>query len=40
VAGAKSIEDIALIMPPMTFLLKEIGLAVPVAFQLVRPIMR
>jgi hypothetical protein len=40
VAGAKSIEDIAKIMPPMAVLLGEIGLAVPVAFQLVRPILR
>ena len=40
VAGARWIEDIAKLMPPMRSLLGETGLAVPVAFQLVRPIMR
>ena len=34
------VEDILAIMPPMHSLLNEIGLSVPVAFQLVRPIMR
>lgn len=40
VAGAKSIESIAELMPDLSVLLDEVGLAVPVAFQLVRPLLR
>ena len=40
IAGAKSIESIATLMPDLSVLLGEVGLAVPVAFQLVRPLLR
>ena len=40
VAGSRSIEDIVRLMPPLSSLLGPVGLAVPVAFELVRPIMR
>ena len=40
VAGARKIEEIALIMPCMSDLLGRVGLSIPVAFQLVRPLMR
>jgi THO complex subunit 2 len=40
VAGAKSLESIAALMPDMSVLLDEVGLEVPVAFQLVRPLLR
>ena len=40
VAGARSIESIAELMPDLSVLLGEVGLAVPVAFQLVRPLLR
>lgn len=40
VAGAKSFESIAELMPDLSVLLGEVGLAVPVAFQLVRPLLR
>lgn len=40
VAGAKSFESIAELMPELSVLLDEVGLAVPVAFQLVRPLLR
>jgi len=40
VAGARSFESIAELMPDLSVLLGEVGLAVPVAFQLVRPLLR
>lgn len=40
VAGSKSIEPIVALMPPLSALLGQVGLAVPVALELVRPIMR
>jgi THO complex subunit 2 len=40
VAGSKSIEVIAKLMPSFSSMINEIGLAIPVAFQLVRPIVR
>jgi hypothetical protein len=40
VGGAKSLESIASLMPDLSVLLDEVGLAVPVAFQLVRPLLR
>jgi hypothetical protein len=40
-AGKKgALDDILALMPPMHSLLTEIGLSIPVAFQLVRPIIR
>ena len=40
VAGSKSLETIASQMPDFSILIEEVGLAVPVAFQLVRPLLR
>ena len=40
VAGSKSLETIANQMPDFAILLEEVGLSVPVAFQLVRPLLR
>lgn len=40
VGGSKSIESIAESLPKLDNLLGEVGLAVPVAFQLIRPIVR
>jgi hypothetical protein len=40
VAGSKSLETIANQMPDFAILLEDVGLTVPVAFQLVRPLLR
>lgn len=40
VGGAKSLESVAVLMPDVSVLLDEVGLEVPVAFQLVRPLLR
>ena len=40
VASSKSLETIANQMPDFSILLEEVGLSVPVAFQLVRPLCR
>jgi THO complex subunit 2 len=40
VAGSKSLETIANQMPDFAILLEDVGLSVPVAFQLVRPLLR
>jgi THO complex subunit 2 len=39
-SSIKGVESLVEVMPPMRYLLNEIGLAVPVAFQLVRPLVR
>ena len=40
VGDVRKIEEIALIMPSMSSLLGDVGLSVPIAFQLVRPLIR
>jgi THO complex subunit 2 len=40
VGGETSMETIAAMMPPMRVLIKELGLSLPVAFTLVRPLVR
>ena len=40
IGEAKSIDIIAQLMPPFEVLLKDVGLSLPVAFQLARPLMR
>lgn len=40
VGGTRSVETMIEVMPPMNELINEIGLSIPVAFQLVRPLVR